>query len=702
MAFFQSTSSEPVVYDYEGDTGGFLDEDNDAFNDETFGDVSVGKDFDFAGNTARVAGTLDEEQAVHERTQHGQQSQRLQPLAELWAQPQSVQQPYPPMVPGMHGHPGMPPPGQGRPLTVQELEQQMIQNMHIGSVPPGQSAPQGMPYPQGMPQNPWFLPQGMPMPPQGMPPQGMPPQGMPPQGMPPQGMPGQFGQPIPVPPGQEPQVEQQGPSTEVEAGHGDKPQARKVVPLSQTMQSQLAQTNAVKEKQHARDKARAEQARFNGLMGEWDKSFILKIQLQNLISQDPYNEDFYYQVHTAIRARENPREPLGHFAKTYAIINRRNNRNRNGPRDPLVQLQQQVQEAAERVAERAKNRANKEKENPTSKTALGQGKSSSAAHPRTALSLPETNLERRKDVNALYDAEYILRACEECYDAILELEAHDRARPPPDQPGAAEWAAQVPVLQDKLWDALEVQSPLDAKSNQPFLMMIAHPKGKKLIPRAFPHLEMTRRLTILTRIFHQIGDVDVIRNGVYPETDTDLPARSRKAIDLFLNTALPPLVHFIGELELNVVIGLAEMLLRSSCGIATVARTRVGQALLTVLISRAELINQENTNQAEMQHWRSTFEQIFLQLKPHLAQLFPPRHVENSYVWHFLASLALAATLEHQRLLVDAVRDRIFGTMAEAKSLPLDVGAAKIANLNLFLNVMGLNATFDDITELSG
>jgi DNA topoisomerase 2-associated protein PAT1 len=147
-------------------------------------------------------------------------------------------------------------------------------------------------------------------------------------------------------------------------------------------------------------------------------------------------------------------------------------------------------------------------------------------------------------------------------------------------------------------------------------------------------------------------------------------------------------------------VGLLEIVLNSK-DIVHVAKTKIGLAILTVLISRAELLNQEdNVDSQDQQNWQHTFNTLFSRLQGHLSSLFPPRLVDNSYVWHFLASLALAAKLEHQRVIVDEVRDRIFGTMAEAKTLPPELSSQKIANLNLFLNVMGLNATPTDITEL--
>ncbi|RUO95526.1 topoisomerase II-associated protein PAT1-domain-containing protein, partial [Jimgerdemannia flammicorona] len=44
-------------------------------------------------------------------------------------------------------------------------------------------------------------------------------------------------------------------------------------------------------------------ARYNNLMTQHDKDFIHRIQLSQLASDDPYSDDFYYQVYSAIRQR---------------------------------------------------------------------------------------------------------------------------------------------------------------------------------------------------------------------------------------------------------------------------------------------------------------------------------------------------------------------------------------------------------------
>lgn len=743
---------KPSVYDFddtynEDALAAQLDDANDdALNDETFGDIGpVGKDFDFAQQTASVAGAIDEEQFTYARNQPapsmtgvsqsmsrmslgGQQPAipKLQPIASLWETPQQQQQPQQPQQP--------------RALSLEEVEAQLRaqQGRPAPGVGPG-PGPGPVPVPGPGPMGHMGGPMGM------MPgfPSGMP--GMPPMGM---QMPGGFrgpydpslfppmGQGMPMPqnfagmqgvqggPGmgqQFPPTSQGGPdpsAPSAAAGQaagpagpgpvqsGDKPwsqtapQAASSVPsLDQVRSEEMGAVAIEQERLLHRSREIAGMAKYNGLMSQRDKSLILRIQLQHMVTNDPYNEDFYYQVHSVIQARSNPSQPLNDFAKTYLFQRgQRQGRNRRHDQNPLQRMQQQVQEAVAHAKDHPK------KEHVKPEGALGKI-SVSGSRPRRTLEIKMLQLDPHKAAaqhDVKYTARHLLSAIESVYAILLDIESKERGRAREVEEAGGnddEWRAEMHALVERLWTHLEVLAPVDADGNQPFVMMLRHDKAMKVIPRIFRHLDQKQRLTMLTRIVAHIDSLDVVRDGAYVD-DNDLRAKARESVELFSQTVLPSLVHFVSESAYDVIVGLLEILLNSK-DIVHVAKTKIGLALLTVLISRAELLNQDEGVDSQDQHnWQQTFNVLFSRLQGHLSSLFPPRTVDNSYVWHFLASLALAAKLEHQRVMVDEVRDRIFGTMAEAKSLPPELSAQKIANLNLFLNVMGLNATATDITEL--
>ena len=64
----------------------------------------------------------------------------------------------------------------------------------------------------------------------------------------------------------------------------------------------------------------AQMSRYNGLMTPSEKNFVQRVQISQMVTDDPYLEDFYYQVHAAIRQGINPSSqgPKNNFEQTYA------------------------------------------------------------------------------------------------------------------------------------------------------------------------------------------------------------------------------------------------------------------------------------------------------------------------------------------------------------------------------------------------
>lgn len=717
---------------YDDGLGNALDEANDDMNDETFGgdmNVAGGRDFDFAGQTAQVADTIDEEQFAFVRTSKPRTSAMpakptpppvpnevpsLQPIASLWGS-SATNTPSP-------GHEQQ----QQQQPKVMSLEEVEAQLMAKQKQQPQQQQQQQQPqfYPPPPPPPPGFP---MPPPPPGFP---MPPPdpailnsqmqfpgGYPPPVPPPHPQTQQHPQPQGVPP-----VEQQ--PTEENHAKANEP----VPSLGQVMNEDIAKSQAENERLLQKSRKNAQIVKFNGLMSQWDKNFIMRIQLQQLVTEDPYNEDFYYQVHSAIQARNNPQQPLNAIAKTYLFQRGQRNNGRFRRDNPLQRMQQQVQQAVASAKEHPK------KEQIAPEGALGKISVGSGKRPRKTLNVTRhTSSHSRDDSNVsdsvggviadkltsevsseVYDPKVGLKTIEDVYSILLQVESDERSRPQSNEGEEqqqdqseesenklAEWEAKIQNQVDELWEKLQVTAPVDTNNQHPFILMLTHDKGKKLVPRVFRHIDQKQRLTILTRIIAHLDSLDVVKHGVYVDGQ-DLKPRHRESVELFSQTVLPPLVRLISESSYDVVVGLFEILLKSS-HIVHVACTKVGLAFLTVLISRAELIKQNDSEEDDSKNddnWQTTFNSLFTSIQGHLSEMFPPRNVDDSYVWHFLASLALAAKLEHQRVMVDEVRDKIFGTMAEAKALPAELGSAKVANLNLFLNVMGLNATTAEIGEL--
>lgn len=441
---------------------------------------------------------------------------------------------------------------------------------------------------------------------------------------------------------------------------------------------------------------------FDGLMAERDKKHIVRLQVQQIITQDPMNEDFYYQIYSNTTDRPADQKVGSKMERTY--LYKRNQRGRVRM-NPIEQMYAQVCQVTSRVRQRDNHEPRTLPEG-----SLGQTPSGNAAHPRKALSLVLESAGEQAQ-REYTDAD-VLTSLEKAYDAILTLESCDeRHECQKDSDDTKEQerknqgvdtvsnstTVSVSANEDKikarqnaiasakesLWKALRLQQPLDEHGRQPFIMMLSHNKGKRLVQRAFPYLESTQRLTLLTRIVAQIDDLDVIKTP------------SCAAVELFQQTVLASIISLVTDAPMAVVTGLLDIILHSA-DVLRVAKSKVGQSLLTVIVSRAELIKQNGSIEQEDEGWKQTFDSLFDRLRPHLNELFPETG-DDIFVWHFLAALGVAAELDQQRTMLETLRKRIFRTVEAAKS---DSESGAIINLNLFLNVLGLNATPQGVAEL--
>jgi len=218
-----------------------------------------------------------------------------------------------------------------------------------------------------------------------------------------------------------------------------------------------------------------------------DKNFIQRIQLQQLVSinnaEDNVNEDFYYIVHSAIRARSNPQQPLSQFAQTYLF--RHGGRGNRRQDNHLQRMEQQVARAV--AAAKARPKANQ----LVLEGSLGKISFSNVKTPRPMLNIKKTEsgVDLGKKVlpyllhpnevlfllivpqakPSLADRKSLLRAIENVYDALLELEIHERDQSklpalPPGQPPTEmhlEWSNKRDQLANKLYSETKIHQPID-------------------------------------------------------------------------------------------------------------------------------------------------------------------------------------------------------------------------------------------------
>lgn len=230
----------------------------------------------------------------------------------------------------------------------------------------------------------------------------------------------------------------------------------------------------------------------------------------------------------------------------------------------------------------------------------------------------------------------------------------------------------------------------------PFIAILSHTKGKKVIPRIFRHIDDQQRVTILTLIAIHLDILDVIRLA-YPQPDEpQLPRAVRDEVELFTQAVMPPLFTYVNDAPLNIISGLLGLVL-DRVNVQAIVRTKVGVLMLTMLISRAELIKQSGNNgvsDAEWSQWNELYGRLFDLVEPVLPYIFSTESVNKSedvHVWQFLAAMGVGATPEQQQRLVLGVKDRVMETVGVSKTLPADMASRKLGEVNLFMRAIGLD-----------
>lgn len=427
-------------------------------------------------------------------------------------------------------------------------------------------------------------------------------------------------------------------------------------------------------------------SRDNGLMTPQDKNFITRIQLQqlmtatgNMTEQDPdaaLSEDFYYQVTSQIRggSRPNPQQPLSSFAQTYLFQtgSRQGGRRQNrGGDNHMQRMEMQVQRAVEAAKAKPKNKQ------LVIEGSLGKISFSNAKTPKPLLNIhdrPQSGGRSASSRKVLptelsaNDRKSILKNIEAVYTTLMKMEDHERRLPPPPSNESDSalielhltWRQTMQELSEKLWMDLKVMEPIMSESPvlHPFIAFLSYPKGKKAIPRIFRHLDPEKRLTILTMIVVHLNVLDVIRLVQPGATETRPSITAREEVELFSQTVMPSLFAYVNEAPLQIVIGLLGLII-DRANMHAVARTKVGLSILTMLISRAELVKQaDNPSDQEWEQWLNLYNRFFDAIEPILHEIFPVsvNSGQDMYVWQFLAASGIGASPEQQQRLVLAVK----------------------------------------------
>ncbi|KAL1914299.1 uncharacterized protein VTP21DRAFT_9037 [Calcarisporiella thermophila] len=467
-------------------------------------------------------------------------------------------------------------------------------------------------------------------------------------------------------------------------------------------QERLA-AEAIERERRRQERSRhmADLAKYNGIMSMQDKEHIHRIHVYQLQTDDPLSEDYYFQAYN-----HRLQQVSGAGWTEQDEIRQRISAMLNDARH-TQQLPQRRHVPSQFPMKPA-----------SLENTLGAPAYHSIKSPRKILQVASTigqeqfmsgedDVERQQlharpttstATTPMHDNDrrQLLRWIEDMYAHLLLIEQLRRQQPIP-IPGREHeshiailhWRAEYLDTLQKIWVDLRVTDPIGSHDHDhAFIRLLSIGKGKKLVGRVLPLLTPQQLLTVLTVLVANFEMMDVCRPNA-PEAD------------LFVNTVLPPLLRFVAEAPFRVVIGLVYLFLERN-NVNLVMRSKVGLAFLTMFLSRAEILKQGGgvvqgmaiPSDRERLQWQEIFNHLFSTIRHHLPTLFSPAYSSGSqddlFVWQFLAAVAVGASTEQQQVLVVEIREKLLETIMHANP---SVDAKKLANVNLFLHALGVDAS---------
>ena len=407
-------------------------------------------------------------------------------------------------------------------------------------------------------------------------------------------------------------------------------------------------------------------------MSRYEREGIARIHLGQLTTEHPDIEDFYYKSYASRAAsRRSKSNTSGESAPLYLPLpTPRRHHTKDKEKDP-------------------------KKINEALASTLGKKSVSSSKRPRQQLAIPTTVqslLESSSKSSLSSSAHYSINySIEKIYKTVFVLEDSvglglDSSDGNNDSHTGLEIsAATAPsTLQEYRREAIHVldnelllnmtfdELSLDEALLLRFLQLMASSKTKRILSRAIRAIDsndLSER--ILIRLVDFFEYLDVCRLDA-PETD----------INLFVNPLLASLVPYVSKCDWNQLLVPLHALMAKSAFLWIIC-SKAGLVLLCILLSRAEILKGEHASEA-----MHLFESLSDQLTDHLCEIFANLHGVDSefYGWQLMALLALNVDGDRKRAIVLELRERIL--------IVANSGDQRaIANLNIFLNALGLDAS---------
>ncbi|KAG4302287.1 hypothetical protein PCANB_001565 [Pneumocystis canis] len=451
-------------------------------------------------------------------------------------------------------------------------------------------------------------------------------------------------------------------------------------------------------------------SQYNGLMTASDKNFINRIQLSQLVSNDPYSDDFYYYMYNSLINKDIKRKTLDKINLLDSIQNKQplNNFKNKHNENPVLKIQQQIQNIV--TTGKMKPKATQ----LSLEGALGKISFSTVRTPRQILSVKKSldnSTKQGSDIktyrmNVERNHKFYLYSIEKVYDDLLEIEEICRKQKRRNEDNEQliddnDDEDAIKLLKERIWENLQIMEPITKNSDvvHPFISIISYNKGKKLIPRIFEHINSEQKLTILTVIAIYLDHLDVVLYDLYNLSNELRPASMKESIDIFTQVALPSLLACVSEASFQIVISILSIMLERM-DFQLITMTKIGLSFLTMFISRAEIIKQSGqADENDLKQWRNIYDLMFSKLVGRFIYVFPSSlsFSDEIYPWQFMAACAISSTIEQQHILVTEVREKVLDNVISSKHLPPDIAAIKLGNVNLFLHALGLDIEQLDI-----
>ncbi|KAG2346673.1 hypothetical protein BDR05DRAFT_906157 [Suillus weaverae] len=527
----------------------------------------------------------------------------------------------------------------------------------------------------------------------------------------------------------------------------------------------IMETERMEEKRRRKAAKIAHMSRYNDLMTQSDKDFITRIQVSQLVTQDPYAEDFYAQVYGAIlRSRlglQSQDERVIKFGSSggvgLGLAQKGSGRRQSAMQKMEAQVERIVNNARLREKEKGlhslhslqgalgKTSGRSYKAAPRQLLQVDASSATptmSGAHPHISKedgngAAQEAAKLGREALGQAAGSDGVVRkdpltqqqtlvVLEGLYDLVLNIEQLRRDQPleedEDDEEAFVSWSVTYNDLVEQIWMNLKVMLPLETSDPHPFVSLLTPVKGKKILPRLSRHIAPPRMLTLLTLLVACFSQLDVVKHATLLDSLEETSERQdvERQTQAFLGSVLQSILPVVAKAELRVITGLLGLLLDRT-NIVVSAQTRPGIAMLTLFLSRVEIVKQGMSNAqesseiptpAEAQQWQTMFDHLFQLLMPHFALLFPstrlvaqpvpvaaplpPTDILDQPVWQFLAALALHASSDQQSILVTSLREKVLDIVTSVSKgwvADEEERQTKLANVNLFLHALGLDSS---------